>query len=119
MAQLSGGSLYFILIVIATGISASQVAIKYAATAFREGVGIFDWRFIVPLGISLSLSAVTQLVWLWVLQFVGLARAYMVLSSTFILVPIASAFLFHDSLSPRFTLGIVLIVIGVFLTVQR
>jgi len=57
------------------------------------------------------------LVWLWVLTFTPLSRAYLFVALPFALVPLAATLVFGEPLSGRFLLGAVLIVCGLILVV--
>lgn len=57
------------------------------------------------------------LVWLWVLSFTPLSRAYLFVALSFLLVPFAAAFAFGEPLSGRFLLGAALTVCGLVLVV--
>jgi undecaprenyl phosphate-alpha-L-ara4N flippase subunit ArnE len=57
------------------------------------------------------------LVWLWVLRFTPLSRAYLFVALSFLLVPIAAAFVFGEPLSGRFLVGAALTVCGLVLVV--
>lgn len=57
------------------------------------------------------------LVWLWVLSFTPLSRAYLFVALSFVLVPFAAAFAFGEPLSGRFAVGAALTVCGVALVV--
>jgi drug/metabolite transporter (DMT)-like permease len=59
-----------------------------------------------------SLAAST-LCWLYVLRVAPLSRAYLVSSLTYVLVPLASVFLFGEQLRRLHVVGTALIVLGV------
>jgi drug/metabolite transporter (DMT)-like permease len=70
--------------------------------------------FLAALAAYLALS----LVWVWVLRFTPLSRAYLFVALSFALVPLAAALAFGEPLSGRFLLGAVLTVCGLVLVVS-
>jgi drug/metabolite transporter (DMT)-like permease len=69
--------------------------------------------FLVALAVYFGLS----LVWVWLLRFTPLSRAYLFVALSFALVPFAAALAFDEPLSTRFVLGAVLTVCGLILVV--
>jgi drug/metabolite transporter (DMT)-like permease len=70
--------------------------------------------FLAALAAYLALS----LVWVWLLRFTPLSRAYLFVALSFALVPLAAALAFGEPLSGRFLLGAVLTVCGLILVVS-
>ena len=64
------------------------------------------------------LYAFATVLWIHVLQHVPLARAYPFVALGFVLVPLAGAYFFDESLDGRYLLGVALIVSGILLTVR-
>ena len=62
------------------------------------------------------LYGVTTLVWIWVLSRSELGKVYPLMALAFVLVPIATYFLFDERFSVGYMLGIALIVMGIILT---
>ena len=88
-----------------------QVAINYN----RLGV-LLDWRVIGVLAIAGVLYVTSTGLWVWALRSVELSKAYPLFALGFVLVPIASAFLFGEALTLKCGIGVALIVAGVVLT---
>jgi undecaprenyl phosphate-alpha-L-ara4N flippase subunit ArnE len=57
--------------------------------------------------------AVSTICWLYVLRVAPLSRAYVMTSLTYVLIPVASAYVFGERLRLLHGLGTVLIIIGV------
>ena len=95
-----------------------QILFKYAAdtsprVASIGGImGLISNPYLWAAGV---LYVAATLLWLLILQHVPLSRAYVFAALGFIIVPMASAVLFGDSLSLRFCIGAALIVAGVYL----
>jgi drug/metabolite transporter (DMT)-like permease len=69
--------------------------------------------FIAALVAYLGLS----FVWVWLLRFTPLSRAYLFVALSFALVPLAASLTFGEPLSLRFLVGAVLMVCGLILVV--
>lgn len=74
---------------------------------------IADYRLLFTLGAAVSLYAASTLLWVYVLRTLPLSRAYMVMALAFVLVPLASAFVFHERISANMIVGSLLVVAGI------
>jgi drug/metabolite transporter (DMT)-like permease len=110
-----------VLAAYAAGMAGGQLLFKAAALRM-PAEGTFAERllalahngyFIAALVVYLGLS----LVWVWLLRFTPLSRAYLFAALSFALVPLAAALAFDEPLSARFVLGAVLTVCGLILVV--
>jgi drug/metabolite transporter (DMT)-like permease len=100
----------------ALGMSAGQALFKLAslrldpASSLPERIGTL-WHnplFLAALAVYFALS----FLWVWILSFTPLSRAYLFVALSFAIVPVASAVLFAEPLSARTILGIALILGG-------
>lgn len=64
---------------------------------------------------AFALYGASTLVWVLVLRNVPLSYAYVFMALGFVLVPLASHFLFNEPLTSRYVLGAVLISVGCWL----
>jgi len=105
----------------AAGMAGGQLLFKAAAMRL-PAAGTFAERlvalaqngyFLAALALYLGLS----LLWVWLLRFTPLSRAYLFVALSFALVPVAAAVAFHEPLSARFVLGAVLTICGLLLVV--
>lgn len=98
-------------------VTVSQVLLKFAGqhAAGQEsgllGVAKNPW-----LWASLFFSGVGLVYWLKTLRHLPLSSAYPWTALIYVLMPLASAFLFHDPIGLKYTAGMVFIVAGVYLT---
>ncbi|MFN7662348.1 MAG: EamA family transporter [Alphaproteobacteria bacterium] len=67
---------------------------------------------------ALACYGLSMLSWIHVLQFLPISRAYMFVSSAFVVLPILSHYFFNEPLSPRFFMGAAFIIAGVILTTK-
>jgi drug/metabolite transporter (DMT)-like permease len=98
------------------GIATGQILFKLAANAMAANGGKFWSGGGAILGSALLLYGFTTLAWIWVLQRSELGKIYPMMALAFVLVPVASHFVFGETLSWRYGVGCVLLVTGVVLT---
>lgn len=70
-----------------------------------------SWQVLV----GLSLYALSAVTWLMALRRVELSIAYPMVATGYVIVVIASYFLFHEAISPQRWLGLGLVTVGVIL----
>jgi len=93
-------------------IAAGQVMFKLVASALHSSGRIFDGA-VVGWGIAaLSIYGVATLLWIVLLQTAPLGRLYPYMALSFVLVALASWFLFHETVSVGHLAGLALIVGG-------
>lgn len=113
------GSPYFIkltALLCVCGIAAGQILFKMAANSFASNGGKLLSAGGVILFSALALYGLTTLAWIWVLQRAELGKIYPLMALAFILVPLASHFLFGEAFTWRYAIGCALLVAGVVLT---
>ena len=106
----------FVALLCVLGIAIGQVLFKFGANALNAAGGRLLSSGGLVLAAALALYAVTTVAWVWVLQRSELGKAYPFMALAFILVPIASHFVFGESFSWRYAVGCALLVAGVVLT---
>ena len=107
--------LYSYIIACVVGISFGQVLFKYAAILFKEAKSILYLPFLAYLTTALIVYGISASLWVYILQFVPLSRAYPFVAICFILVPAAGWLIFGEKLDLRYLIGIIFICIGVVL----
>lgn len=104
-------------------LTASQVFLKKALMAF--GSFQFTWQFFKGVFTNLSfalsgLSMVTAtLIWVFVLKKFEFSTAYPLISISYIFGLFAAQFIFHETVSWNRWVGVAIIMLGVFLVVQK
>jgi drug/metabolite transporter (DMT)-like permease len=103
----------------AGGMSAGQLLFKMAANSYgTENVGTGE-RLLALFSNLYFLSAFVlyagfALVWVWILSFTPLSRAYPFVALAFALTPLLAGSLFGETISPRLIIGLLLILGGLF-----
>ncbi len=96
------------------GMSAGQVLFKLAA-----GQGRIDRILLSPyLWTAACLYGVVTVTWVLLLREIDLARAYPLLAACFVLVPMAAALFLGERVAPLYGVGVLLILVGIFLTLR-
>jgi len=106
---------YLLLSSFAILMSVGQILFKKAAMA-AEGqnflLGLINgWMFV-----ALALYGVATLLWVWILKQYPLSAAYPFVALAFVLVPIASVYIFDEAISVRYMWGCAMIIGGIVLT---
>lgn len=99
----------FCVLMVAVG----QILFKLGAitaTQQNANIGAFVNIYIV---IALIIYAISTIIWIYLLRNIPLSIAYPFMSLSFILVPLASYYIFGDPLNLKMMLGGILIIIGV------
>ncbi len=110
--------IYVILVSVLIG-AVGQVAFKYGATHIPETGSLMEKAIAAwPIAGGLVLYGVSTLLWIYALRTVELSYAYPLNSLAYVLVFIASYFLFHESIGPLRLGGLVLILSGIVLVAK-
>jgi len=110
------GAIKLVALLCVCGIAAGQILFKLGADALvANGGKLLSAGGAVVAG-ALVLYGVTTLAWIWVLQRADLGKTYPLMALAFILVPLASHFIFGESFTWRYVLGCALLVAGIVLT---
>jgi len=108
-----------VLTAYAIGMSAGQVLFKAAANRFNPDRQLAarlldlaqDGYFLAALGLYAGFAVL----WVWILSFTPLARAYPFVALAFVLTPLLGGAVFGEAISLRLLGGIALILAGLFL----
>jgi len=103
----------------AVGMSAGQVLFKMAANSYGtrdggEGERLLGLLYNLYFLSALVLYAGFALLWVWILSFTPLSRAYPFVALAFALTPLLAGSLFGETISMRLIVGLLLIVCGLF-----
>ena len=104
--------LAFSIITLCTG----QLLLKKSALMIAQLPHPFYLIFKPLFLLALVSYGLSMLSWLHVLQYMPMGRAYMFVSSAFIILPILSYYFFGEELNARFFVGALFIMGGVILT---
>jgi len=105
-------------VVVVVCIAVGQLLFKMSAQHASQEGGLLAPKPALILLCALALYAASTLAWVWMLQKTELGRIYPVMALSFVLVPAGSHFLFGESFTARYCMGVALIVVGILLTVR-
>jgi drug/metabolite transporter (DMT)-like permease len=107
-----------LLLAYAAGMAAGQILFKLAAVRAGAGlsvervVGLFGNGFFLA---ALVLYAVLAILWVWILTFTPLSRAYPFVAVAFAVTPLLGALVFAEPFSARLLVGIAVVFCGLLL----
>lgn len=96
----------------ATFIAIGQILFKQAALGIKSDTITFSGGTLWLLVAALTIYGIATIVWIIILQNAPLGRLYPYMALSFVLVALASVVVFHESLTPGYAAGLVLIVTG-------
>ena len=96
-------------------IASGQILFKKSGMEIRESGTWFTLRNLFLLGAAFAIYVSATFLWIGLLKAVPLSRAYVFMSLSFVIVPVAGIFVFGEKLSLAYVAGASLIVIGVLI----
>ena len=109
---------YLVALACVVGIAIGQLLFKLSANSLQKTGSLFAPETAVTLIVAFVLYGVTTLAWVWVLQKASLGRIYPLMALAFVIVPLASHYLFGEPLERQYWLGILMIVAGIVLVLK-
>ena len=106
------------MLVTVLSISTGQVLFKTAAGRANVANSMLAPDVLGVLFAAFALYGGATLVWVYVLRHVPLSAAYVFMSLSFVIVPLLGWFFFKESLTPRYFIGMALIVAGILLSLS-
>ena len=99
-------------------ISAGQLLFKQAGVEIQEAGGWLTWRVVLIVGAAAVIYGLATLLWINLLRDIALNKAYLFMALSFVIVPVASHFVFHEPLTTGFLIGGALMVAGLFIATR-
>ena len=104
-----------VLVAYAFAMAGGQILFKLAA--LRVAGGSIGERLLGLIHSAFFLIAVTlyiglTVLWVWILTFTPLSRAYAFVALAFVLTPVTGAIIFSEPISVRFVVGTAFVVVG-------
>jgi drug/metabolite transporter (DMT)-like permease len=108
-----------LLILYAAGMAGGQILFKFAALKSPAAAGLGERRLAMTenkfFAAAIALYAGLTLLWVWILSFTPLSRAYVFVALAFAVTPFAGGFIFGEPISLRLVIGIGIICVGLLL----
>jgi drug/metabolite transporter (DMT)-like permease len=106
------------MVVCVIGMALGQVLFKLAAQTLASSPRLLTF-LVSPYLIGGGLVYVaTTFLWIWILARIELSHAYPFMALSFVVVPLLSVYFFGEHPSPRYWLGIAMIVFGIVVTLS-
>ncbi|MEE4192125.1 MAG: EamA family transporter [Halieaceae bacterium] len=99
-------------------ISVGQLLFKKAGLQLAAENSWINASFLVTVGLAAVVYGLATLLWIYLLKDIPLNRAYMTFALSFVLVPLASAYIYGERLSIGYFAGTALILVGLFVIFQ-
>lgn len=111
------------LIIYSFGLAVGQMLFKLGARTFKHDVqfmptwsaALMNW----PIWTAVLLYGALTALWVYILTFVELSRAYPFVALTLVVTPLGAALLFDERLTVRYLMGLAAIVSGVVVIAQE
>ena len=104
-------------LMVAASIAGGQVLFKLASVAWNRADGAGDplaFLLSAPLIGALATYGISAFAWIFVLRSVPLSRAYVFILMGAAVVPLLAWGVFKEPLTPRYLMGFVLILVGLY-----
>ena len=113
-----------LLLLYSVGMAAGQLLFKLSALSVSPAsASSLTLGRLIQLGVNpyfvgaMSLYLGLSVLWVWILTFTPLSRAYPFVAIAFVLTPLVGHFVFAEALGLRFYLGLALIIMGLVLVI--
>ena len=118
MSDRLSASQILLLAAYAAAMAGGQMLFKVAA---MQDAGATSWSQRIPAILlngyfvaALALYGALTVLWVWILTTVPISRAYPFVALAFALTPVLGILLFHEPVSLRLAIGIVLVLCGLY-----
>ncbi|UYO94032.1 EamA family transporter [Pollutimonas sp. M17] len=109
---------YLAALLCVLGLAVGQILFKISATALAQTGTFLSPKVAGALLAAMMLYGITSVGWVWVLQRIELGRVYPLMALAFVLVPVASHFVFGERFQTQYFIGVALIMAGIILAVK-
>jgi drug/metabolite transporter (DMT)-like permease len=104
---------YVIALACVVSLAAGQVLFKMSASSLAQSGTTIAPAVAVTFLAAMFLYGISSIAWVWVLQRLELGRVYPLMALAFVLVPLASHFVFGERFHFSYFVGVGLIVLGI------
>jgi len=99
-------------------IAGGQLLFKHAANLGRASGSLISLKFLLVLGVAVSLYGGATLLWVWALQFTQLSRTYPLMALSFVIVPVGSWYFFGKPITIGYGIGVLMLLGGLIVIGQ-
>lgn len=105
-------SVYFLTLICVAGIAAGQILFKLTANAMNAAQTVFAIKPLIYFSGTIFLYGITSIGWVLILRSADLGKIYPFMALAFVLVPLASHYIFDEKFSQGFFIGTALLISG-------
>lgn len=105
-------SVYLLTLVCVSGIAAGQILFKLTANAMNAAQSALAFKPLLYFSGTVALYGITSIGWVLILRQAELGKIYPFMALAFVLVPLASHFIFAEQFSIGFFVGTALLISG-------
>lgn len=107
---------YALICVIA--ISAGQLLFKRAGMELELVGSWMSFKVLLIVAIALGVYGAATVLWINLLRHVDLNKAYLFMALSFVAVPLASHFVFHEAITVGYIAGAAIVIVGLLVATQ-
>ena len=107
---------YLIALICVFGIAAGQILFKFSAMEFHRTGNLLNYEALTYFVIALTVYGATTVGWVWVLQKIELGKIYPLMALSFVIVPLASHYLFGERFQVQYFVGVAVIIAGIIIS---
>jgi drug/metabolite transporter (DMT)-like permease len=105
-----------IILVCVLVMTMGQLLFKQVALNYNRTGAIFNWSVLGLLVIAGIFYITSTGLWVWTLRFVEISKAYPYFALGFVFIPLFGGWIFGETLTLKYVLGTLFIILGVVLT---
>ena len=95
-------------------VTAGQLLFKRLGLEIQAGSSLFSFKVIVMASVAFSIYGAATILWIYLLRYVPLNKAYLVMALSFVFVPLAGHFFLAEKITLGVIVGAALIISGIF-----
>jgi drug/metabolite transporter (DMT)-like permease len=99
-------------------IAAGQLLFKRLGIEIQAGASLWSFRVYGLAVAAFTIYCGATFLWIYVLRYVALSKAYQFMALSFVIIPVASYIFFQERLTIGLILGSLLIVLGICVAVR-
>lgn len=101
-------------IICVLAITAGQILFKRLGVEIQAGSSLFSFKVIGQAFVAFSIYGMATILWIYLLRFVPLNKAYLFMALSFVFVPLAGHFFLAEKITLGSIVGAALIIFGIF-----
>jgi drug/metabolite transporter (DMT)-like permease len=93
-----------------------QILFKYAANLIQNNGGVIGVKTLAVVSGALVIYGGATLLWIYILRFVPVTKAYPLLAMSYVIVPVMGILFLGESISVSYLIGTAFILVGILIT---